>query len=91
MSDAFNHLKAIAVDRGGRELLIAAKAGEDAGVVDVENKNGFIAAAKKPVNGTGRRRWENIGISADGGFYLPMNGRIPRRDDPTGRHAAESF
>ncbi|HEY3275793.1 MAG TPA: catalase [Syntrophorhabdaceae bacterium] len=46
VSDAFNHLKAIAVDRGGRELLVAANAGEDAGIVDVENKNAFIAAAK---------------------------------------------
>ena len=44
--DAFGHLKAIAVDSGGRELLKTANVGEDAGVVDAANKDAFIAAAK---------------------------------------------
>jgi catalase len=44
--DAFAHLKAIAVDKGGQSLLTIAKVGEDAGVVDASNKDGFISAAK---------------------------------------------
>jgi catalase len=44
--DAFAHLKAIAVDRGGQALLKAANVGQDAGVVDANDKNAFIAAAK---------------------------------------------
>lgn len=44
--DAFGHLKAIAVDKGGRALLAAASIGEDAGVVDVHDNDAFIAAAK---------------------------------------------
>jgi catalase len=49
--DAFGHLKAIAVDKGGQTLLKAANVGQDAGVVDVNDKNAFIAAAKT-------RQWE---------------------------------
>jgi catalase len=44
--DAFGHLKAIAVDKGGRALLEIANVGQDAGVVDTDNKDAFIAAAK---------------------------------------------
>ncbi|MGK2906960.1 MAG: catalase-related domain-containing protein, partial [Desulfuromonadales bacterium] len=44
--DAFGHLKAITVDKGGRALLKTAHVGEDAGVVDVNDKDNFIAAAK---------------------------------------------
>jgi catalase len=49
--DAFGHLKAIAVDKGGQALLKAANVGQDAGVVDASDKNAFIAAAKT-------RQWE---------------------------------
>ena len=44
--DAFGHLKAIAFDKGGAALLQAANIGQDAGVVDVNKKDAFIAAAK---------------------------------------------
>jgi catalase len=44
--DAFSHLKAIAVDEGGRALLKIACVGQDAGVVDAGNTGAFIAAAK---------------------------------------------
>jgi catalase len=44
--DAFGHLKAIAVDKGGRALLKTANVGQDAGVVDVNDNDAFIAAAK---------------------------------------------
>ena len=44
--DAFGHLKAIAVDKGGQALLKLAQVGQDAGVVDANNKDAFIAAAK---------------------------------------------
>jgi catalase len=44
--DAFGHLKAIAVDKGGRALLKMANVGQDAGVVDTRDKGAFIAAAK---------------------------------------------
>ncbi|MFO7646443.1 MAG: catalase-related domain-containing protein, partial [Desulfosarcina sp.] len=44
--DAFGHLKAIAVDKGGKELLKTANVGQDAGVVDANDKDAFIAAAK---------------------------------------------
>jgi catalase len=44
--DAFGHLKAIAVDKGGRALLKIANVGQDAGIVDVNDKDAFIAAAK---------------------------------------------
>jgi catalase len=44
--DAFGHLKAIAVDKGGQALLKIANVGRDAGIVDANNKDAFIAAAK---------------------------------------------
>jgi len=44
--DAFGHLKAIAVDKGGQMLLKVANVGQDAGIVDTNNKDAFIAAAK---------------------------------------------
>ena len=49
--DAFGHLKAIAVDKGGQALLKTANVGQDAGVVDAHNIDAFIAAAKT-------RQWE---------------------------------
>jgi len=44
--DAFGHLKAIAVDKGGRALLTIGNVGQDVGVVDANNKDAFISAAK---------------------------------------------
>ena len=44
--DAFGHLKAIAVDKGGQSLLKVANVLPDAGVVDADRGNAFIAAAK---------------------------------------------
>jgi catalase len=44
--DAFGHLKAIAVDKGGQAFLRIANVGQDAGVVDTNDKDAFIAAAK---------------------------------------------
>jgi catalase len=44
--DAFGHLKAIAVDKGGKALLKIANVGHDAGIVDTNDKDAFIAAAK---------------------------------------------
>jgi catalase len=44
--DAFGHLKAIAVDKGGHALLETANVGQDAGVVDANDEDGFITAAK---------------------------------------------
>jgi catalase len=44
--DAFGHLKAIAVDAGGRTLLGAAGVKADAGVVDAKKARDFVAAAK---------------------------------------------
>jgi catalase len=38
--------KAIAVDKGGQALLKIANVGKDAGVVNVNDKDVFIAAAK---------------------------------------------
>ena len=49
--DAFGHLKAIAVDKGGRALLNTANVGQDAGVVDANDNDAFITAAKT-------RQWE---------------------------------
>lgn len=49
--DAYAHLKAIAVDQGGQALLQKADVGQDAGVVDANDRNAFIAAAKT-------RQWE---------------------------------
>jgi catalase len=44
--DAFGHLKASAVDKGAQALLKIANVGQDAGVVDANDKDAFIAAAK---------------------------------------------
>jgi catalase len=44
--DAFGHLKALAVDKGGRALLAAAGIEADAGVVEASRPKDFIAAAK---------------------------------------------
>lgn len=44
--DAFGHLKAISADKGGQALLKLANVGRDAGVVDVDDVDAFIAAAK---------------------------------------------
>jgi catalase len=44
--DAFGHLKAIAVDKGGQALLVKANIVRDQGVVDATDKDKFIAAAK---------------------------------------------
>ena len=44
--DAFGHLKAIAVDKGGRALLRLANVGQDAGIVDTTDKEAYITAAK---------------------------------------------
>ena len=44
--DAFGHLKAIAVDKGGQSLLKVANVEQDPGVVDASNQDAFIAAAK---------------------------------------------
>jgi catalase len=44
--DAFGHLKAIAVDKGGQLLLNLSNVGHDAGVVDASEQAAFIAAAK---------------------------------------------
>ncbi|WP_028895672.1 catalase [Syntrophorhabdus aromaticivorans] len=49
--NAFGHLKAMAVDKGGRELLKAAAIEGDAGVMDANDTNAFISAAKT-------RQWE---------------------------------
>jgi catalase len=46
LRDAFGHLKAIAVDRGGRALLQTAGVDADAGVVDAREVAAFVAAAK---------------------------------------------
>jgi catalase len=44
--DAFAHLKAIGVDRGGQSLLKEARVANDAGIIDVSDTKAFIAAAK---------------------------------------------
>jgi len=44
--DAFGHLKAIAVDKGGQALLKKADVAKDAGIVDAHDRDAFIAAAK---------------------------------------------
>jgi catalase len=49
--DAFGHLKAIALDHGGQTLFNTAKLTQDAGVIDTNIPNVFIAAAKT-------RQWE---------------------------------
>ena len=49
--DAFGHLKAIGVDKGGEALLKTAGINKDAGVMDIGALERFIAAAKT-------RQWE---------------------------------
>lgn len=44
--DAFGHLKAIAIDSGGQQLLVKAGIAPDAGVVAANKLSAFIAAAK---------------------------------------------
>ena len=44
--DAFGHLKAIAVDKGGPSLLKTANIGQDAGVVDASDNDAVITVAK---------------------------------------------
>ncbi len=44
--DAYGHLKAIAVDKGGQALLKMANVGQDAGVMDTNDKDAFITVAK---------------------------------------------
>jgi catalase len=44
--DAFGHLKAIGVDKGGEALLKTAGIEQDAGVITIGNLDSFIAAAK---------------------------------------------
>ncbi len=44
--DAFGHLKAIAVDKGGQALLKKANVGRDAGVMDADDLGAFVAMAK---------------------------------------------
>ena len=46
LRDAFGHLKAIASDEGAQALLKAAGVGRDAGVVEAEQTQAFIAAAR---------------------------------------------
>jgi len=46
LRDAFGHLKAIGVDTGGQQLLLAAGVVPDVGVVDANDTEAFIAAAK---------------------------------------------
>jgi catalase len=49
--DAFGHLKAIGVDKGGAALLKTAAIEQDAGVIAIDTLDRFIAAAKT-------RQWE---------------------------------
>ncbi len=49
--DAFGHLKAIAADKGAQALLKAASIRNDPGVVNADDEDAFIAAAKK-------RQWD---------------------------------
>ena len=44
--DAYAHLKAIAVDNGGRTLLKTAQLGQDPGIVNCQDMDAFMAAAK---------------------------------------------
>ena len=46
MRDAFGHLKAIAVDKGGQWLLKAGGVERDDGVVDAADTRSFVTAAK---------------------------------------------
>jgi catalase len=45
VSDAFGHLKAIAIDHGGQSLLQTAGVAPDGGVIDAQDLRSFIAAA----------------------------------------------
>ncbi|RJF96782.1 catalase [Noviherbaspirillum cavernae] len=49
--NAFGHLKAIAIDKGGQALLDKANIKKDKGVFDIADIKGFVAAAKT-------RQWE---------------------------------
>ncbi|MCL5073747.1 MAG: catalase HPII, partial [Actinobacteria bacterium] len=49
--DAYGHLKAIAVDMGGKALLKTANVEQDEGVIDAKDEAAFIDAAKT-------RQWE---------------------------------
>ncbi|MHB1457419.1 MAG: catalase [Armatimonadota bacterium] len=49
--DAFGHLKAIAINKGGEALLCVANVSHDAAVVNADNTDAFIAAAKT-------RKWD---------------------------------
>jgi catalase len=44
--DAFGHLKAIAVDKGGQAVLAAAGIERDAGIIDATQAKAFVTAAK---------------------------------------------
>jgi catalase len=44
--DAFGHLKAIAADKGAQALLSTANIGHDAGVINANDEDEFITAAK---------------------------------------------
>ena len=44
--DAFGHLKAIAVDKGGKALLKIANVGQDGGIVDASDKDTTMGAGK---------------------------------------------
>ena len=44
--DAFGHLKAIVINTGGQALLRTVNIPQDAGVIDANDKNTFITAAK---------------------------------------------
>jgi catalase len=43
---AFGHFKVIAIDKGGQSLLKTANIGQDAGIVNANDKDAFTAAAK---------------------------------------------
>ncbi|WP_239290521.1 hypothetical protein [Candidatus Nitrotoga sp. 1052] len=49
VQDAFGRLKAMALDKGGQALLKIANIGQDAGIMDSNDKDAFIAAAKTPM------------------------------------------
>jgi hypothetical protein len=60
--DAFGHLKAIAVDKGGRALLKTANVGQDAGVVDTNDTGDYRYVEDAPM-GPGKVR-PGIGMTA---------------------------
>lgn len=55
--DAFGHLKAIAVDKGGQALLKIENIGQDAGVVDANTKRNLLLR-QRHANGTGKNLFE---------------------------------